>query len=144
MARPPRRSASSSSSRAAREVPEQVAVLPDGVYRFSTAGKAIKPPLRFFKFGVKPGDSWAVDSKTEDGKTLKGAFVAGVDKLTVTLGGKQVELTTWTVTSKDFTVDDEETALKTWFAENIGMVKQYVRIGKHESTLELREFKAAP
>jgi hypothetical protein len=126
-----------------REVAEKVAVLSDGVYRFSTAGKTIKPPICFLKLGAKPGDTWKVDSTTEDQKTIRGQFVAGEQTITIPLGGKQVELKTLMVASKDMKVDDEDITLQYWFAERIGMVKERVQIGKHDVTLELQEFKPA-
>lgn len=123
-----------------REVAEQVAVLDDGVYRFSSAGKAITPPVQFLKF---KGESWQVASRTEDGKLIRGTFVLGADTIQLTINGKQEKLQTFTVTSKDFLVDDQEMSIKYWFARDLGMVKQHVRTGKHEVTLELEEFKQA-
>jgi hypothetical protein len=139
------------SSTGTEDVPEgEVAVLADGVYRFSTAGKAIKPPMRFLKLPVKAGDAWPIDSKTVDGKAIRGQFVTGTDTLQLVLAGKMVELPTVTVTSKDFTIGDETVSITYWFAQNIGMVKQQVRIGKDAVkkndetktavTLELRAF----
>jgi hypothetical protein len=123
---------------------EQVAVLPDGVYRFTTAGKSLKPPLCILKFRVNDGDTWPVESKTEDGKTIRGEFVAGADTITLMTGGKQVMLKTLTATSKGMNIDGEPMSQKYWFAEGLGMVKQHVTIGKHDITLELREYKPAP
>jgi len=124
-----------------REVAEQVAVLDDGVYRFSTAGKATTPPVQFLKF---TGNSWPVACKTDDGKVIRGTFVLGADTIPLTINGKQEKLETFTVTSKDFYVDDQEMSIKYWFAKSkFGMVKQHTRTGKHEVTLELEEFKQA-
>jgi hypothetical protein len=122
------------------EVPEEVAVLSDGVYRFSLADKAIKPPLCILKFKVAKGDSWIIDSKT-GGMPIRGTFVVGEERIQVTFNGKTVELETVTVTSKDFQVGNEAMHLKTWFAENLGMVKQQVRLRKQDTTLELRELR---
>ena len=126
-----------------REVSEQVAVLADGVYRFSTAGKNLKPALRFFKFPPAVGDSWMVDCKTDDGKVIRGKYVAGTETIQVMIGRNLIELKTVTVTGQDFLFDGQTMATKSWFAENYGLVKQHVRIGKHEVELELREFKEA-
>jgi hypothetical protein len=126
-----------------REVTEQVAVLPDGVYRFHTAGKATKPPLRFFKFEVQAGDSWPIACKTDDGKMIRGTFVVGSDTIELTLNGNKEKLVTVTITSKDLQADDQELSLKYWFARDYGVVKQQVRTGKHETTMELEEFKKA-
>jgi hypothetical protein len=123
---------------------EQVAVLADGVYRFGTADKAITPPLRFFKFPLKPGESWDVEARTEDGKTIKGTFVGGEELLHLTLNGKPRDVPATTVTCKDFRIDDQSMALTYWFAHDLGLVKQQVRTGTNEVTLELTEFRPAP
>jgi hypothetical protein len=126
-----------------RDVAEQVAVLEGGIYRFSAAGKSIKPPLLFFKLPLNlvKGEAWQVDCKTEDGKTIRGSFVGGTETLRLTLNGKAVELPTVTITSKDFHVDDHEMSITYWFARDIGLVKQRVRTGKDEVTMELESFK---
>lgn len=126
-----------------REVAEQVAILEGGIYRFSAAGKGIKPPLRFFKLPLNlvKGEAWQVDCKTDDGKTIRGSFVGGTETLRLTLNGKAVELPTVTITSKDFRVDDHEMSITYWFARDIGLVKQRVRTGSNEVTMELQSFK---
>jgi hypothetical protein len=126
-----------------REVTERVAVLPDGLYRFQTGGKATKPPLRFFKFEVKSGDFWQVACETSEGKVIRGTFVVGSDTIELMLNGKKQKLETVTITSKDYQVDGQEVSLKYWFARDKGVVKQQSRTGKHETTLELEEFKKA-
>jgi hypothetical protein len=123
------------------EITEQVAVLKDGVYRFSIAGKALKPPLLFFKFDLKTNPEWKVEARSDSGMLAHGKFVGGTDKITLALGGKKVELTTLTITSKDFEIDDQEMSIKYWFAKDYGMVKQHLRIGDKETTLELEDFK---
>jgi hypothetical protein len=121
-----------------REATEQVAALADGVYRFTTAGKAIRPPLRFLKSPIKAGETWPIESKTADGKTYSGTFVAGSAVIQVTLNGRMTELPTVTVKSKDLRIDDKKIEINYWFAETIGMVKEQVRIGTGEMvTLEL-------
>jgi|SRR5947209_2663913 len=128
-----------------REVTERVAVLADGVYRFSAAGKAVKPPLRFLKLPTKTGESWPIESTTADGKAIRGQFVAGSETIQLELQGRMFELPTVTVSSKDFRIGDDRITIKYWFAKDIGMVKQHVQIGKDEPVmLELRAFKAAP
>jgi hypothetical protein len=125
------------------DVTEQVAVLDDGVYRFSTAGKTIKPPLRFLKLG-KGSPEWTVDCKTEEGKPITGKFVLGTDMVRLTINGKPLELKTYTATCKDLQVDDKHMEITYWYAENFGMVKQHIKIGKQEITRELEQFKPAP
>jgi hypothetical protein len=117
---------------------EEVAVLRDGVYRFSENGKAIKPPLRFFKLPLEAGKSWTAEWKVEDGKPNRAEFTAGAETLEVAINGKREKLPTVIITSKDA---NQDTAITYWFAKGYGLVKEVVRIGKNESTLELTEFK---
>src|SRR5207253_8079138 len=101
-------------------------------------------PLCFFKIPPPPGNTWSVECKTDDGKTIEGSFVAGGDKVALELSGKSVEVPAVTVTSKGLREGTEEMSITYWFAKDLGMVKQRVRHGKHESTLELIEYKPAP
>jgi hypothetical protein len=129
-----------------RVATEQVAVLKGGIYRFSAAGKGLKPPLRFFKFPLNPqkGESWQVTCKTEDGKTIQGTFVSGTEMLRLTVDGKADKIAAVTITSKDFRVDDRDVSITYWFAKGFGLVKQRVRTGANEVTMELASFKKGP
>jgi hypothetical protein len=138
---------STSSGSREREVMETIVIVADGVYRFRTAGKLIKPPLRFLKLPVneKESESWKVDSMSADGTAIRGAFVTGKETIQLVLAGRMLELPTVTVTSKDFQIGNKSMSVKYWFAENLGLVKQRVQIGKDDPvTLELQEFKAGP
>jgi hypothetical protein len=114
---------------------EQVAVLKDGVYRISTAGKDITPPLRFLKLPVKGGESWTV-SATSENVMLAGTFTCDVEAVKVPLGNFE----TLHVSSPDFQLGNEKMALDYWFAKDLGMVKQRVRVGKSNVVLELEAF----
>ena len=118
-----------------KSMTEQVAVLDDGVYRFQAAGKAIDPPLRFFKLPLKNGDSWTVDSAS-DGTPLKGTFKAAEESAKVPAGSYQA----MTVASTDFQIGTQTMQLQYWFAPQVGMVKQTVKVGSLDTTLELLSF----
>ena len=117
---------------------EQVAIFSDGVYRLQAAGKKIEPPLMFFKLPLKQGDSWEVDSTSEETK-LKGTMKAGEAKVQVPAGAYQA----MTVASKDFQIGPQAMEMQYWFAPNVGMVKQTVTLGGREITLELEKFEPA-
>jgi hypothetical protein len=117
---------------------EDVAVLRDGVYKFSQNGKAIKPPLRFFKVPLEAGKSWTAEWKGDDGKVNRREFTAGAETLELTINGKKEKLPTVVISSRDA---GQDSSIKYWFAKGFGMVKEQVTIGKKESTLELKEFK---
>jgi hypothetical protein len=128
----------------AKVLTENVAVLKDGVYRFSTggtdlapAGKEITPPLRFLKLPVMSGETWTVNSASE-GVGLTGTFSCADEAVKVPAGQFQTKH----IASKDFQLGTQKMSIDYWFAKNIGMVKQRVRVGNSDILLELEEFKA--
>jgi hypothetical protein len=110
---------------------EQVAVLRDGVYRFSVAGKDIVPPLRILKLPVQNGESWQVDSMIGEIK-VKGTFKTGEASV-----GKYKCVTS--ILQNDDTGSDK-IILEYYFASGIGVVKQHVHMGRIESTRELEKY----
>lgn len=120
-----------------KELFEHVAVLADGVYRFTTAGKEITPPMCFLKLPLKAGVSWTVDSLSENVQ-LTGTFTCAEDTVKAAGGPQALR-----VSSKDFQLGTEKMTLDSWFAVNTGLVQQRVRIGNNEVLLELEAFKAA-
>ncbi len=114
---------------------EHVAVMEEGIYRLSAAGKQIQPPLCFFVKDAKPGDSWRIEA-TSEGTSLKGLFYYSRSRIRVPMG----EFITDVVTSKDFESGDQKMEVESWYAKDIGMVKQRVRYGTNETILELESF----
>jgi hypothetical protein len=119
---------------------EQVAVMRDGVFRFMQNGKPIRPPLCFFKLPLVAGKSWTAEWKSDDGKVNRREFTAGPEqpRMTMTINGERENLEVVLITSKDAV---EDSSITYWFARGYGMVKQEVKIGKNETTLELTKFK---
>jgi len=115
-----------------RKVIERYAVAADGVYRVSSAGHQINPPLRFLKLPSKDGDSWIVNSESE-GVPLKGMFTMGSEDIVVPAGKFQTSV----ASTKNFQIGAETTTITYWFAENVGMVKQQVKVGNFDRVLEL-------
>lgn len=118
-----------------KSMTEQVAILNDGVKRFQAAGKVIEPPLLFFKLPLNKGEDWKVES-TSDGTLLKGTFRAGEDTVKVPAGSFQA----MTVSSTDFQIGGQTMELQYWFAPQVGLVKQTVKTGSLDTTLELLSF----
>jgi len=110
---------------------EQVAVLPDGVYRLSSADKQITPPLCILKLPPKKGDTWQVDSTIGDVK-VKGTFRTGEAVL-----GK---LKCITSVLQNGETGSDKIVLEYYFAPGLGIVKQHVRVGNIESTMELEKY----
>lgn len=115
---------------------EQVVVLEDGVYKLMTAGKQIEPPLCFLKLGPPKDDAkkneWQVDSQSENA-VLKGRLWAEPEKVQVPAGVYDAIA----VRCRDFQIGGQELNIDAWYAPNVGMVKQHVRIANHDVMLEL-------
>lgn len=111
----------------------------DGVYRFASAGKEIAPPLRFLKLPVKNGDSWSVNSLSEN-TPLRGVFRMKLDAVAVPAG----KFDTVLVSCADFQVGNQKMSVEHWFAPGVGEVKRRVRVGNYEVVLELKEYRKAP
>ena len=112
---------------------EDVYVAPDGVYRRSAAGKEINPPIRVLKLPPAAGDTWTVDSESESVR-LFGTFTT--EKATLEMPGRGAT-ETFLVTANDFYAGKEKIESKTWFAKDLGIVKQWVKVSKFELNLEL-------
>ncbi len=120
-----------------KELTEHVAVLKDGVYRFSTANKDISPPLCFLKLPITSGGSWKVDSNSENVQ-LTGTFKCDDASVKVPAGAYPAKH----ISSKDFMLGNEKMVIDYWFAPDVGIVKQHIRVGNNGVLMELKEFKA--
>lgn len=122
-------SSTSDKKAANKKLIEQVAVLADGIYRRSAAGKSITPPLAFLKLS----QTWAVEAMTND-TPIKGTFRLGQEDVTVPAGTFPKALTS---TADKLQIGEQAMYVKYWFAVDVGMVKQQMRVGGYEVTLEL-------
>ncbi len=120
---------------------EEVAVLADGVCRFSQTGKAITPPLLFLKLPVQKGLTWRCDSLSND-VLIKGTFKMDQEEITVA-AIKKTPILAVTCTAEKFQIGDQTQSVKSWFADKFGLVKQEVRVGNYEITLELQQYRMA-
>lgn len=119
-----------------RQLSEHVAVKPDGIYRYTSAGKDVTPPLCFFKLPPRKGESWPCEVSLE-GIILKGTFVADEVEVTVPAGKFKCH----TSGSAEFLLGgSQKMEIIYWFAPNIGVVKQLVRVGNFDLLLELEKF----
>lgn len=107
----------------AKTLPDLIGVAEDGVYRFSSLGKEIDPPLQLFKWPVNEGENWTVDSMSQK-VPIKGTFKAAVANDVEVPAGK---FSTVMVSSKDFQIGAEQMEIETWFAPKVGIVKQRIR-----------------
>ena len=128
---------------------EDVFVKDDGVYRLASDDKVIDPPVMILKLtGPKSeppkNDAWNVESHadTSTGKeTLKGTF-AESDGVEVTVpAGKY---TTVMVACDDLDANGAKYSFKTYYAKDVGMVKQEIEAGGLKVAIELDKYEAAP
>ena len=123
-----------------KSLQESLFIADDGIYRFTSAGKEISPPIRILKLPPAKGDTWSCDSLTET-TTLKGDFV--VDQAMVTLPGRG-ETLAWVSSTKDFYLGEEKLEASYYFVPGVGIAKQHVKIGRFDLKLSLIESKIAP
>jgi hypothetical protein len=110
-----------------RDLSEQVAVLEDGVYRFSAAGKEINPPICILKFPIKgKGDTWPIDSVCND-MPIKGNFTCD-----------EVEINKFRAVTTSF--KDPKMSFEYYFAPGVGLVKQRIEVGSFKVLLELEKY----
>jgi hypothetical protein len=119
---------------------DHVVVLPNGLNRVHVAETPINPPMLFFKYGTNPGDSWTLDSVSGN-KSLKGTFTIKAD--TVTVPYRKERLSTWMVSFHNNKQGDERSEVDTWFAPEIGIVKQRIKGQNQEVLMELEKFEKA-
>jgi hypothetical protein len=118
---------------------ELIAVKADGVYRFRAAEQTVEPPVRFLALPPMKDDSWKIDSKVGTEK-LKGTFKSGeLDELKV---GATTYKNVVTVTGDDLDANGQKMSVIYYFAKEVGMIKQTVKIGGAEVVLELDKFEA--
>jgi hypothetical protein len=114
---------------------EDVFVKDDGVYRLASGGKTIDPPVQILKLPPVKNEAWAVDSKV--GKdTLKGTFTEREEDLTV----GNTPYTTVTVSCQDLDANGAKYSFKTYYAKDVGMVKQEIEAGGLKVTIELEKY----
>jgi hypothetical protein len=117
---------------------EHIAVKDDGIYRFAYNGEKVEPPLRYFKLPPKKGDSWKFECQIQ-GQAIKGSFTC--DEEEIQIGEKKYK--TFSSLTTDFELQGTKISTQYWFSENVGMVKQWFKMGDNEATLELEKFEPA-
>ncbi|MCS7044826.1 MAG: hypothetical protein NZO58_00565 [Gemmataceae bacterium] len=122
---------------------EQVALADDGVYRLSGAGKKIEPYLCFLKKAPSDGMSWECKSTSENAE-LKGGFVVSKDTIAIDAPVLKGPLPAIKVRSVGFHVGGQELHVESWYVQNVGMVRQRVKVGNHDIELILEDYQPRP
>ncbi len=119
---------------------EHVAVKDDGVYRYKYNNIEIKPPLKFLQLPAGPDQKWQVDSKasTPSGGelVLKGEFATKAEAIKVPAGDFQ----TISSASSKFEVMQQKLEMTYFFAPDVGMVKQSVKVDNTAVEVELQKY----
>jgi hypothetical protein len=123
---------------------EDVSVQDDGVYRVASDDKNIEPPvliLRLQKDAPTKNDAWNVNSRAEtksgEKQTLQGTFTEN-DGEKVTAAGK--EYTAAVVSCEDLDANGAKYSFRTYYAKDVGMVKQEISAGALKVTIELEAY----
>ena len=129
--------ASAGNATAGDALVELIAVKADGVYRFKAADKLVGPPVRFLALPPKKGEEWQIEAKVGTEK-LKGTFKPGeMEELQV--GGTTYQNVV-TVTCDDLDANGMKMTVVYYFAKEVGMIKQVVKIAGQDVVLELEKF----
>jgi hypothetical protein len=113
---------------------EHLAVLKDGIYRFKVDENLISPPVCVVKLPGKKGEKWTNEFKVNN-KPGKVSYSIDLEDIEVPAGKfKDAILVVGEIKENNGT-----NISKTWYAPNVGMVKQVIESGKESVTLELEK-----
>ncbi len=121
---------------------QHLSVSETGLYRQGFEGNRPDNPVLLLKLPPKAGETWPVESKATGKKitqVLKGEFTT--EAAEIKIGDKTYK--TIGVIGKDLDANGLKFTTKSYYAENVGLVKQVVIVGetmKQETVLELEEF----
>ena len=114
---------------------EHLSGSPAGVFRHRYKGDSINPALCILKYPFKEADSWEAEA-TVGSQRLKMKVKTGRNEEIRVPAGKYKTVTVLIET----TVDGESIAGATWYAADVGVVKQITDVGAKRITLELLKF----
>jgi hypothetical protein len=111
---------------------ENVCVKDDGVYVLAQGGEALPRPLPLLRLPPTPGKTWNVNI-TRGGRKTRQTYLIGEGEVTVPAGKFA------TVTLRvEAVADGERTGAFTyWFAKDVGLVKQELRLEGRTEVYEL-------
>jgi hypothetical protein len=123
---------------------EHLTVKQEGVFRVRSNGQEIKPPLLVLKFAPnqlvpQKDDHWFFECMVQN-YSMKGKNTVGEEKLTI---GKTTS-ETFIVKSSEMFMGNQAVTMETWYAKDIGMVKQHLKLAAADLdvVLELEKFTA--
>jgi hypothetical protein len=116
---------------------EQLGIDRDALARFSFKGAKIRPPVPILKSTPKAGDSWEVASTISEDEAVKGKVTVTEGNVTVPAGTYEKVLV---VNAPEMEANGVKISLTTYYAKEVGLVKQVTEIAGKTSTLELVKF----
>ncbi len=115
---------------------EHIAVQKDGIYRVSFEGHQAEPPVKILPQPAAVGTQWQVRSTIAKEK-MSGTFKCG-RQAQLKVGDKVYD--TLYTESDDLDANGLKAKFKSYYARNVGMVKQTITIGAQEVVIELEKF----
>jgi hypothetical protein len=116
---------------------EHLASTPKGVFRHRANGVEVTPPICILKYPYKEGEKWEQDTKIGP-QDVKISVQSGTGEQVTTTAGKYKAIPIALETS----VNGVKIDTTSWYAPDVGMVKQKMLIGDKNITLELVKFEA--
>ena len=110
---------------------------PEGVFRYRMGDAEISPPLCFLKYPFKEGETWIAEPMIGD-EHMKISFKTGRREQVMSLGGK------YQAVSVVMEIDVNGNRVKTtsWYAPEVGLVREIRKIGDTIITMSLVKFDA--
>lgn len=120
-------------------ITEHVTVKDGFVLRVQANGQKIEPPFKILKLPPADKEKWDIKCMLP-GYPITGFLSTSTDKVKV--GGKDYDA--FLVTASDLKIGGQDATMKTWFAKDVGMVKQIFTQPNAglDVTLELEKFTA--
>jgi hypothetical protein len=110
---------------------------PEGVFRYRMSGAEVAPPVCFLKYPVKEGETWDAES-TIGPQQLKMSFKSARQEDVVLPAGKFKAVSV----AFENNMDGFQLKTRSWYARDIGMVKERREIGEQTITMDLVTFES--
>jgi hypothetical protein len=116
---------------------EHLASTPKGVFRHRANGVEVSPPICILKYPYKEGEKWEQETKIGP-QEVKISVVSGPSEQVMTTAGKYKAVSIALETN----VNGLKIDTTSWYAPDVGLVKQKVLLGDKNITLDLVKFEA--
>jgi hypothetical protein len=123
---------------------EDVYLGDDGVYRLAAGDQQVDPPVLVLKLPPTKNDAWTFDAKAAGKAGAKESLRGTVterdgEQVTVPAGS----YTAVSVSCQDLDANGAKYAYTTWYAKDVGMVKQEINACRRKVTIELEKYEPA-